>query len=330
LRLAFCALNITSVLELSPKLKYPARLVALASARLDGVEGWVVLDGTRSAWYPKSEQPDDTFESAILQIHVGRQLLGFHDLPDRKQFLVRNHPSRKPQEIITAYEKLVAEVSKANPTRQRELLGSGSLLGRYFDVYIDALAAVKGRDRQGIVLEVYSHFLRLADCADTSIRKKWIYDIHGVLGGDHFSAYVDALVSKRRSAEVAELVQLFEPYWNHNYGYGMLGTAAFKARQWDIAERFCLKVRDGLKDCHRSKEMSLLAEIWHGRGEADRASELLVNCMIALIADIQQSKLSSDRSTFAEQFRHHRSTYLRLFPDGRQKLTKRGIPSEPL
>ena len=41
--------TITRVAELSPKLKVPGRLVALAAAKIDGEEGWAVLDGPRSA-----------------------------------------------------------------------------------------------------------------------------------------------------------------------------------------------------------------------------------------------------------------------------------------
>ena len=50
--------TIMFVAELSPKLKVTGRLVALASAKLHGEEGWVVLDGARSKWYPKDEQPE--------------------------------------------------------------------------------------------------------------------------------------------------------------------------------------------------------------------------------------------------------------------------------
>jgi hypothetical protein len=76
--------------------------------------------------------------------------------------------------------------------------------------------------------------------------------------------------------------------------------------------------------------MSLLAEIWHDRGEVDRARELLVDCMRKLAAEIKTSKYNSDRKRFAEEFQHHRSAYLHLWPGTENDLQKRGIPDKLL
>ncbi|MBM4043064.1 MAG: hypothetical protein FJ290_31630, partial [Planctomycetes bacterium] len=69
--------EVICVAELSPRLKHPQKLVALASATLGGEEGWAVLDGPRSAWYPKADMPEGSYETTVLEMHVGRQLLGF-------------------------------------------------------------------------------------------------------------------------------------------------------------------------------------------------------------------------------------------------------------
>jgi hypothetical protein len=50
--------------------------LALASATKNGEEGYVVLDGPRSKWYPKKDLVPETPEEAVLMIHLGRQLLG--------------------------------------------------------------------------------------------------------------------------------------------------------------------------------------------------------------------------------------------------------------
>ncbi|SPE60168.1 hypothetical protein SBV1_390004 [Verrucomicrobia bacterium] len=84
------------VAELSPELQYPQRLVGLASARLKGGQGWVVLDGPRSEWYPCADQPTDTLESLVLKIHVGRHLLGFTGQPDRRTYLAPQDPAQPP------------------------------------------------------------------------------------------------------------------------------------------------------------------------------------------------------------------------------------------
>jgi hypothetical protein len=320
--------TITRVAELSPKLTNRARLVALASAKIDGVEGWVVLDGSRSTWYPKDEQPDKTHESNVLKIHVGRQLLGFDDQPDRKKYFVADRPRREPQQIITAYENLMIEAATSTLKRQKELLGSWSPLLRHFDAYVDALVEVNGAGKPETVIEVYERFLGLAAKADDAIRDD-VYDSHCVLG-EAFDTYVEAIVSCRRSAEVVDLIEFFAPHWDHNLGYGRLGRAAFKADRRDVAERFFLKLQDGLDAYYRFEEMSRLAEIWHDRGDVERARELLVDCMRKLVDEIQESEYNSDRRMFADEFQVHRSTYLRLSPDGENELAKLGVPSDPL
>lgn len=320
--------TITRVAELSPKLRIPTRLVALASAKQDGQDGWVVLDGPRSTWYPASEQPDETYESVILKIHVGRQLLGFQDQPDRKKYLVTERPHRSPQQYIAAYEKLLSEAAESAPKRQEELLGSRSLLARHFDKYVDALVEVDGSSKPDTVIRVYGRFLELAAQTDESIRDE-AYDSFSVLG-ENFDKYVDALVSRDRSADVVELVETLAPHWDHNLGYGKLGSAAFKAGSREIAEPFLLKLRDGLESYYRSEEMSMLAEIWHERGDVEEARELLFDCLLKIVIEIEESKYNSDRKMFADEFRHHRSTYLRLFPQGENELAELGIPTEPL
>lgn len=320
--------QISRVAELSPALKVPGRVVALASASLDDEEGWVVLDGPRSAWYPKAEQPAETEGGVVLMIHVGRQLLGFQDQPDRSQFLAPDTGSRDPQRIIDAYEKLMAEAISADPSRREELLGSGSVLARQFDAYVDALVAVVGTPRPLAVIDVYRRFLLLTTPADVSTGDE-ILGPYGVLG-QNFDKYVDALVSQGRSAQVAGVLEIIAPHWDHNLGYARLGAASFKADLWPTAESYLLKLRDGSESYHRFEEMSLLAEIWNSRGEEERARELLVDCLRKLITEIQESKYESDRQMLAGKFRHHRTTYLRLFPGGESELMELGIPDEAL
>ena len=69
--------KIVAVARLQPAVDYPRRLLAVASATQNGTEGYAVLDGPRSKWYPKKEQPAEAPVEAVLMIHLGRQLLGF-------------------------------------------------------------------------------------------------------------------------------------------------------------------------------------------------------------------------------------------------------------
>lgn len=321
--------KITLTAELSPKLKAPGQLVALATATLAGQEGWVALDGPRSTWYPKSEQPAKTSDNTVLQIHVGRQLLGFQDQPDRKKYLIAPAPPREPKEIIAAYERLMSEAAAAPPYRQKELLGSwNSPLSRHFDEYVDALATVNGTPKPATVADVYGRFMQLAAKADKSVNST-VHDASSVLG-EHFNSYVDALVACERSAEIVGLVELFAPFWDNAGGYTRLGTAALKAGQPELAEQYLLKLREGLDSYYRFEEMDMLAEIWVGRGETMQAHDLLLECMQKLVTDLKEDEDNLEREASGKTFQQHRATFLRLFPDGEKELKELGIPEEAL
>ena len=224
--------RITHVAELSAELKYPTRLVALAPATLQEEEGWVVLDGPRSTWYSKVEQPVKMFgdrqlpaSRVALEIHVGRQLLGFQDQPDRKQYLATNRARREPQQIVAACEKLIAKLTHPGPKQQKqELRHSLRLLSRHFDAYVEALVAVNTVGKPEALIDVYGRFLRLAEQSDESIRDK-AYDSSGVLG-KQLEAYIDALMSCGRSAEIAGLFDL-----SRRTGATMLATACSVVRR---------------------------------------------------------------------------------------------------
>lgn len=319
--------TITQVVEVSPKLDTPSRFIALARATLQGGEGWVVLDGERSQWYPKSEQPEDTHETAILKIHIGRQLLGFTETPDRKNFLTTSPKSRSDQEWIETYEGFVAEASQADAKRQEELLGTRSLLARHFEKYIDMAAGDADEKRVSLMVELYDRCLEIAALSDDSIREE-LHDSFGFLGCN-FESYIDALQAQNASEKIKSAVKIFEPFWEHNLGFGQLGAAAFQGGDHDVAEYYLLKLREGLESYHRSSGMSTLAKIWHERGESQKAQELLVDCLRKMVTEVQESEYNSDREMFTQEFHEHRATFLRLFPGSEQQLRELGIPDEP-
>lgn len=318
--------NITQVAEVSPKLNVHARFVALASATLNGEDGWVVLDGARSTWYPKSEQPTDTSDNIVLKIHVGRQLLGFEDAADRKSYLLDAPPSRTPDEYLAAYEKLLADAVNAGNRNQKKLLGNHSLLASHFDRYIELLVEQRGADRNEIIIGTYERMLAAAREASASVQEE-AFDSFGILGGA-FDAYIDALKALHRDTDITAVVEFFEPYWQHNLGYGRLGRAAYLAGEYDLAEPFFLDIRDGMEAFYRSETMSMLAEIWHQRGETKAAADLLIDCLTQNRRDFQESEYLSDRKMFAESYLGHRATYLRLFPGGEADLEKESLPVE--
>ncbi len=216
--------EIMVVAELSPELQYPSGLVAVATCRLENEEGWVVLDGPRSAWYPKAEQPEATDDEVVLGIHVGRQLLGLHDKPDRKAWLRAQPPRTTPWQVLAVYEALMKEAADAEPIRQRELLGYAGLLWRHLPWYASAVAEVRGRPERDVLADAFGRCLELARHAHEVVREE-AYDYLGKRS--YFDFYVDALVEAGRRAEIPSLIELFAAYWQHPQGYAQLGRAAF-------------------------------------------------------------------------------------------------------
>jgi hypothetical protein len=165
---------ILSVAGFAPELNEPQRIVALASATLNGQKGWAVLDGPRSEWYPADEQPLDAYDRLILRIHIGRQLLGFTDKPDRKKFLQPEPRPRPPEQIIRAFEKLLDEARHGNLERQKELLnGVFGPISKHLESYSKALRQTGRAEKIRGVIEFLTPHLD---------------DFSGVLGEAAFAA----------------------------------------------------------------------------------------------------------------------------------------------
>ncbi len=314
---------ILRVMEISPELHYPQKNVALASAVLRGADGWAVLDGERSRWYPREDMPGE-YDNTVLMLHVGRTLLGFKEQPDRKKYLTKESPKRDPEQIVRAYEKFLAELSSGDPKQTKYLLSSGSPLNKYFDSYVDARATANGTPKTEAVIHTYDILLAAASSDDETLRNTAM-DVFGPLG-DHFDEYVNAIVATGQPAKVDRLITQVAPYWDHNLGYGKLGKGAFECGRHDLAETYFLKLRQA-ENWARGEDMSFLAEIWTKRGRNEEARSLLLDCLKRLLEE-SKSATGSDRQLFERWFQRHRTTYLRLFPDHPEsELQKAGIPN---
>ena len=144
--------EIICVAEISPELKYSQKVVALATANLGGREGWVVLDGRWSTWYPKNDMPAEAPPKTVLMVHVGRRLLGFDAQPDRQSLLVKPYSKRAPQQIIEAYENLLTQAIAGEENQERKIDSHGPL-GKHFEQYVDALIATAQCARIDSVIE---------------------------------------------------------------------------------------------------------------------------------------------------------------------------------
>ncbi len=315
-----------AVCELNPELNQPQRIVGLAAARIGESEGYAVLDGPRSTWYPTDEIPDDTLPKLMLEVHVGRQLLGFDGKPDRKQFL---HKLRKPSpdSIVRTYEGVLSLLASGSAEELNELLGSSGLVTQHFEQYVGARSEVTGEARDQVTIEVYERIL-LTVTRSALTRRHDLLDSSGALGMA-FESYVEALARSGRQADIRPLIALVAPYWQHNSGYISLGSASFKAQDYASAETFFVKLREEYKDCHRGEAMSILADIWHRRGAITAAKTLLLGCLQTLLKE-SQTATGSDRKRFEKWFQHHRATFLRLFPDEAANLSEHSIPTTTL
>lgn len=318
--------KILRAMKLAPELKYPQDLVVLASATLDGNPGWAVLDGPRSAWYPKSEMPEDVHDSVVLKVHVGRQLLGFRETPDRRKFLIQAPRQIDDRRLIDVYEKLL-ETVLSPPHRESITEETYGLLRVHFTQYVTAAAKMTNKSPEETTIDVYEKLFAAAQVAPDDYRAK-AFDNFGPLG-EHLEAYVAAVIATGRQSRVDGLVRALRPFWQHNLGYGKLGNAAFHCGFWDLAEEFCTKLRSSYPDSHRSEEMSFLAEIWFKKGKRDEARNLLMDCLRKLVAE--RRKATEDKLLFEERFQKHRATYRRLFPESADAdFAKEGVPQSIL
>ncbi len=319
--------RILKIAELSTKLRASSNIVGIASTSIDGERGCVVLDGKRSEWYPASDFPDQGTDT-VLRIHVGRNLLGLTDPVDRKKFLQIKPSSRSPSEIVTAYEALLNESLQASGDALKELVGNRSLLGRTFSKYLDAKIAIDSISRDQLFIDIYSKVLAHCRDSDESIHEE-IFDSFGFLGA-HFSEYVEVLLRNDKANEVVMLAEFFQSWWQHNFGYGQLGSALFRSGHGDLAEPFMQKLIDGLEDFCRSEEMSMLARLWFERGETAKAKDLLLTCLKGIVKLIAESEYPSDCETYATEYQVHHRTILELFPECQPELLELGLRPDPL
>jgi hypothetical protein len=314
--------RISLVAELSPDLKYPQKLVALASATRNGESGFVILDGPRSRWYAASEFPDDCFDKLVLMVHVGRVLLGFTDEPDRARYLKNVEAVPDAERLVEVYERILGQL-EAEPSRAAKLMCDRGEFRSAFEAYVDAVVKLRSKPRAVTVCATYERMLAVADRLDPESRAK-VHDTFTPLG-NYFKQYLEALIELNRTPEVPALIERFRPYWKHNLGYGTLGIAAYRAGQIALAEQFFVTLRESYKDWGRAEEMDKLAEIWHAKGRVDDAHRLLIEAMRQLLEE-SRTATGSDRDQYEEWYQSRRSTFNRLFPErGDAELSRQGL-----
>lgn len=308
--------------------------LALASAKLNGEEGWVVFDGPRTRWYPKSEQPADEVgdynDSVILEIHLGRQLLQLPlDANNRKEFLNNGPKQRTPEEIVAAYEKLIDEFDQATTTRQVELLASYGELQPHFDSYVSSVVKLKDADKTETTITLYEKLIDKA--AKVKLEdKEDIYGSYSALGR-MLETYSQILIERNRQADVIQLIKTMEPYRREDYNYSELGIIAFKAGDHALAESILSKVLDtrGVED-YLDEEVAILAEIWKGKGELKKGQQLMLESLKQIKRRIAESEEYPEaRPEFIREYKVYYEKFLELYPDGNALLDEARLPADP-
>ncbi|MCA9232089.1 MAG: hypothetical protein KDA57_15680 [Planctomycetales bacterium] len=315
--------DVSRVVEIPPELKYGRRLVAIASAKMNNEEGWAVLDSGDSLWYPASVMPEDEYIGAVLKVHVGRKLLGFATAKNRKRNLEHVPEPLSPGSIVKAYDKLLSECVEGTLDRRKALLEDwrSPLVTRSID-YATACEQVGRESKAESLVRVYRTLLDAISTLPEEMQSK----AYGELGpSKQFDAFIESMIEIGVASDVPLIIRTLEPHWDHNSGYGTLGTTAYTCGDLETAERLFLKLRESYTDWRRSQEMSLLAKIWHSQRKSNDAQELLVDCLKGLIDEAKEAT-GSDRKLFEEWYQNHRQTYLELFADGADKLQELGLP----
>lgn len=327
--------ELQSVIEASTELNLRNHSLALATAKRNGEKGWVVFDGPRTMWYPQADQPGDEegdyLDSAILMIHVGRQLLGFPlEVTDRQKYLANGPKPRAPEEIINAYEKLLAEVPTAKPERQQELLESYGPLSQHFDDYVNALITTKGVKKEDVVVSLYESLLAMVDKLEGEPKLESSDAFSAI--GSQFEAYAKILIDRNRQADVLSLIQRFEPLWDYNYGYATLGTMAYKAGDVAKAEQLLTKIlEDEENSGYFIEEITTLAEIWKNKGDVNRGQKILIDGLEAIKKDISRTAdYPSSQEEYVENYKQTYAAFLKLYPDDESKLKDRGFLADPI
>jgi hypothetical protein len=299
----------------SRRLKIPARQVALLSGTIGGEQGWLVIDGERSTWFPASEQPEDAGSYAPLMIHVGRQLLGLNTAADRSMARPPE-PAIEPGAWLAKYESLLS-IAKAADGDELVKLFVGPI-SEHFERYLEFRQQTTGRSKNALLLESYSMLLSMAQSAPEAQRRELI-DIFTLIGR-FLSDYADALVEEGRASDVETLVNSVAPYFDDFWGDATLGSVALRANLWESAERYLLKAREGRNLEQIDEVVRDLARVWIGKGEPQRADELLVECVASLVRAYGGSEDSEERQRLREGWEATRELYLESFPQKRSQL----------
>ncbi len=245
-------------------------LIAVAAAEKDRQRGFVLFDGPRSEWYEAASFPWQFTSTDVLQIHVGRVILG---LPHRIEALPGRQKHYSDEVLIGTYEEWLDDLNGGSlETRRRLLFGGNSLapnqLAEHFDQYVDAVTRTRGEDRDAVAAATFEQILEVAEQLSEEDTRS-AFERYCVLH-QQFERYVTSLMT-RDPEQAGELVQRLEIY-HDEYGRRLpFAKVASKANLPALAIEYFEKamVEDpGIRPLE-------LAELWFRNGKQPEAIQLL-------------------------------------------------------
>jgi hypothetical protein len=139
-------------------------MIVAVAAENSGRRGFAVFDGLRSEWYDRKHFPDHFESEDVLDIHVGRVVLG---LPHRVRQSLNTQRMYRNEFVIQTYEAWLSQIEAGDVSaRQRLLFDGGDFppnpLALHLDRYLDAVARVRGGDRSNHFVTTYERILKVA------------------------------------------------------------------------------------------------------------------------------------------------------------------------
>jgi hypothetical protein len=312
-------------LHIPPELGYENERVVLVAVESNDYEGWIVCDGDQAAVYPTDEILADSDQEIVLRVHVGRRLLGFEGEPDRCSHAENGPSLPAPESYKKAYEALLAEALRAPTPRKLKLVASEeSPLSQALFPYAIACGRLGGETISAAFGRGFEQLVEVV--ATLPPDEQWqAFGEYGVIAS-HFEHYAQEMIEIGRQQELLRTIDTLRQRWNSIRGCRELGIAAHQAGDNLVAEQLLVQFRETCYDWPREECMSLLARLWHHRGEADQAQELLLECLATLQQEARPCS-ETDRELFDEWYQAHRRTYLELFPEGGAEFQRRGLPA---
>lgn len=313
--------QLLKVIDVPPDWRYGRAQVALVAGSQNGAEGWGVVDGDDSHWYPASKFPQGFGAGDILMIHVGRRLLGLPvDVP-RPRFENRPPAPFDAERAIGVFDKLLEECRTAPPGRRKQLLRWDSPLRSKLSSYAQWCEQT-GRESQAAAL-VRAFQTMLSGVA--SLPAEQAAQAYGPfeIVDENFDAYAAALAELQRGDELRALVQELRSRWTNADDLLRLGSAAYDCGLNDLAEELLVQGRSTAADAPPAAKLSLLAKLWHTQGKTAEAKQLLLENLQRLksLAATEIELLYG----ILEAYDAHRLAFLELFPDEAALLDRLGL-----